>query len=277
MASGTTPSTPTRTQRLFPLTRKALQWVQQWLTGTLALTGQLVLMGVQAGTFIIKGRTNPKKWLDEMGHIATDALSMGMILVVVSSAVIALQVSQEMVNQGGETFVGALIAIALIRELGPIMSAVGLAAVMGTAYASEIATMNSEQQIDALRVFNIDPIRYVVVPRLLAGMTGLPAITLLTTVVGILAGMVVSEYFAEVQPHVFLDSVWQHTKIADVWKLLLKATIFGYLVALISTTVGYNSKGSARDVGIATTQAVVISFVIVSIADYLLTYALYSD
>lgn len=268
---------PSQKKPWFPVTLKIVRWFKQWLTGVLDLIGQLVLMGVKAARFIVQGRINPRQWFEEMGNIATDALAMGLVLVGVSAAVIAMQVSQEMVKQGGETFVGALISVAMIRELGPIMSAVGLAAVMGTAYASEIATMNSEQQMDALRVFRIDPIRYVIVPRVLAGMMGLPAVSLITTAVGVLAGMMVSEYFADVQPHVFLDSVWQYTDMADVWKLLLKSAIFGYLVALISATVGYNSKGSARDVGIATTQAVVISFVIVAVADYLLTYSLYND
>lgn len=267
---------PTPTQKpIFPLTGKAIAWAVNYSKDLLSLLGSLVIMGWESGKFIVTGQINRKQCLKELGHIATDALAMGVILVSVSSAVIALQISQEMVKQGGETFVGALISLSLIRELSPIMSAIGLASVMGTAYASEIATMNSEQQMEALRVFHINPIRYVIVPRLLAGFIGLPAISILTTVIGVFTGLVVSEYFAEVQPHVFLDSVWRQTTLTDIWNLLIKTAVFGYLVSLISTTIGYNSKGNAKEVGIATTQAVVVSFVIVSLADYLLTYFLY--
>ena len=165
--------------------------------------------------------------------------------------------------------------MALVRELAPVMSGFAVIALAGSAYASEICTMRTNSQLDALRMLRVDPVRYLMAPRLIAATVAVPLITVITAVSGILGGMWVSHYSAGIATGNYLESAWIFLGLKDVFGALLKAAVFGFLIATLSCTIGFATGAGAKNVGLATTRAVVWSFVGMAVADYALTFLLY--
>ncbi len=259
----------------FPVTRAMARQCGHIATDALALLGQLIAELQSAARWLIKGKLHLPQLVRQMSLISWDALWMALILVVFSAMVITVQMAGEMVKQGGEAYVGALISMAMVRELGPVMTAVALISVVGTTYAAELTTMNNTEQTPALQMMHVSPSRFLILPRLLAGMLATPMVTIVATTASILAAMGVCALTTDITPASFWNSVNQFTEGADVIKLLIKGASFGLLVALVSTTIGRHSKGGARDVGLATTRAVVVGFVLTALLDYLLTFVMY--
>lgn len=262
---------------LFPYTRKLLGYLGKrsqeifWLIGvvvenTKALTG-----------FVSKGRLSWKHFFQQASFIGTDTLSVALVMTTFSGMVIALQIATEMAKQGAGNYVGALVSLAILRELAPIMTGFSVIAMAGSAFAAELSSMQITKQVDALRVLHIHPIRYLVLPRVLAGILILPLMTIITSFSGIMGGMVVSNLLAGIHPGAYLESVWQQTDLKDILACLLKAGVFGYLIAIFSTTIGITTTGGAKEVGQATTRAVVWSFLSMAIFDFLLTYLIYGS
>lgn len=227
--------------------------------------------------FLVRGRIGWRHTMDQAAFVGVDALGVSMILVTFSAMVIALQVAQEMARQGAGEYVGALVSLAVLRELAPIMTGVAITAMAGSAFAAELSTMRITSQIDALRTLQMSPARYLALPRVLASILVTPMMTLMTAIVGILAGMVISYWLADVQFLAYLDSVWRQTSFRDVGAMLIKSSVFGFLIAILSTSIGLNTRGGAKDVGVATTRAVVWSFLSVAVCDYILTYLIYGS
>lgn len=261
----------------FPLTRNLWQFTRRELANLFLVIGQAVLMTRTMTGFLIRGKLKPRHFFEQAAFVGLDTLGIALIMVTFSAMVIALQVAQEMVKQGAGGYVGALVSLAVLRELAPIMTAVAVTAMAGSAFAAELCTMQISKQVDALRTLHVDPIRYLVLPRVMAGIVMIPLMTVLTAMAGILAGMVVSKLLADVPFWQYLDSVWQQTEYKDVFATLLKSSVFGYIIVILSTSIGLNTTGGAREVGIATTRAVVWSFLSVAIFDYILTYLIYGS
>jgi phospholipid/cholesterol/gamma-HCH transport system permease protein len=184
-------------------------------------------------------------------------------------------VAQELTKQGAGELVGALVSIAILRELAPIMTGFAVIAMVGSAYSAELATMQIQKQIDALKVLHVNPIRYLVLPRVLAATCMLPLMTILTAMAGIVGGMVISYFIGGLNYNNYLESVWRQVETKDVLGAMLKAGVFGALIAMLSTTIGLRTKGGAKEVGTATTRAVVWSFVAMALADYVLSFLLF--
>jgi phospholipid/cholesterol/gamma-HCH transport system permease protein len=147
----------------------------------------------------------------------------------------------------------------------------------GSAYAAELASMQITSQVSALRVLHVSPVRYLLMPRVLAGMVALPLMNIITAIAGILGGLLVSHLLADISVGQYLDSVWNQTELKDVFAMLLKSCVFGFIVFVVSTTIGLNTTGGSREVGVATTRAVVWSFVLMAIMDYVLTFLIYGS
>jgi phospholipid/cholesterol/gamma-HCH transport system permease protein len=264
-------------RRPFPLTRRVAGFLRREAEGILLMVGMAVNMTVAMGGYLLKGRLKPRHFMDQAAFVGWDTLGIALVMVTFSAMVIALQVAKEMVRQGAGGYVGALVSLAVLRELAPIMTAVAVISMAGSAFAAELSTMNISKQVEALRTFRVDPIRYLVLPRVMAGIVMIPLMTVLTAVAGILAGMVISHWLADVPLWQYLDSVWQQTEIKDVAATLFKSSVFGYIIVILSTTIGLNTDGGAKEVGVATTRAVVWSFLTVAIFDYILTYLIYGS
>lgn len=207
--------------------------------------------------------------LDQCSRFAVDSLPITLTIVGMVSVIISMQVAPEMVKQGGEKFVGALMGIVTTRELGAIMSGFAIISMIGSAYASEVATMRVTEQIDALKVLKVNPIEYLFVPRVIAGFIMMPVVVVVASTFGLICGGVAAYLSAHVSRLNYISSLWQGLFVKDIMVSLGKSACFGAAIAIISCTCGYLAYGGAKGVGLSTTKAVVWSFVAICIIDYI--------
>jgi phospholipid/cholesterol/gamma-HCH transport system permease protein len=172
---------------------------------------------------------------------------------------------------GAEGMVGGVVAIALARELGPVLSAVVVTARAGSTMASELGNMRVTEQIDAITTMGVSPIQYLVVPRILATLLVLPLLSLAFAIAGMFGAYLVGVVWQGIDPGVFFERVEQFIKWNDVQMLLVKSAIFGLIVSTICCKKGFYASGGARGVGEATAKAVVASIVAIFGADYVAT------
>jgi phospholipid/cholesterol/gamma-HCH transport system permease protein len=172
---------------------------------------------------------------------------------------------------GASDFTAPVVALAITREMAPVMTALIVAGRAGSAMAAEIGTMKVTEQIDALWTLATNPINYLVVPRILAATIMLPTLCLFADAIGIWGGYIVSVGIMGQNPQIYIQGTWNGLIASDVIGGLFKATVFGFLLALTCCHFGFATKGGAEGVGRSTTQSVVFSFIIILIADFFLT------
>lgn len=229
--------------------------------------GKIAQIGFHVLRCIFKGEISKKELLLQCDRFGVSSLPITLSIVGMTSIIVASQVAHEMVKQGGGNFVGMLMTILIVREVGAIMSGFAITSMIGSSLASELATMRVTEQVDAIDVLGVDPIRYLFVPRVLSGIVMMPFIVILASVVGVLLGAVTSDMFAGLTYRAYFDSAWLGLYMKDLWVSLLKASVFGGTIALISCTCGFHATGGAKGVGIATTKAVVWSFISIVVLD----------
>lgn len=261
--------------RLFPFTRRAIQAMGREWSVFLDTLGSAVYYTRDIVGFIFAGRFSFRHFFEQLAFVGIDTLGIALIMSTFSGMVISLQIAKEMVKQGAADFVGALVALAIVRELAPIMTAFSVIAMAGSAYAAELSTMKITSQVNALKVLHVHPVRYLIMPRLLAGIVALPLMTIITAVAGVLGGMFISGLVADLSHGKYLDSVWHQIELRDVFAMLLKSSVFGFIIFIMATTIGINTSGGSREVGMATTRSVVWSFVLMALMDYVLTFLIY--
>jgi phospholipid/cholesterol/gamma-HCH transport system permease protein len=268
----TTTATPLT---LFPLTRRAWGGLQRRIAQGLVWVGQTQTLVSQSVVFVLKGQASWRHILQQTSFVMVDSLPLAITLVVLTSAIIALQVAAVMAKQGAGGFIGALVSLVLVRELAPIMVGFSMIAMAGSAFAAQLASMRNEQQLDALRMLNTSPVRYLVVPRLIALMVTGPVQVLLAGWLGLNAAQWVTQATADVPGSIYWTSVWRQMEAYDVLVALLKAAVFGASTALIACSVGFNAQRSAEAVGQAATTAVVVGFIVMALWDWVLTSSFY--
>jgi STAS domain protein len=229
--------------------------------------GRIAQIGFHVLRCIFKGEISKKELLLQCDRFGVSSLPITLSIVGMTSIIVASQVAHEMVKQGGGNFVGMLMTILIVREVGAIMSGFAITSMIGSSLASELATMRVTEQVDAIDVLGVDPIRYLFVPRVLSGIVMMPFVVILASVVGVLLGAVTSDMFAGLTYRAYFDSAWLGLYMKDLWVSLLKASVFGGTIALISCTCGFHATGGAKGVGIATTKAVVWSFISIVVLD----------
>ncbi len=234
--------------------------------------GQVSFNIGQALRYIGKYRIDVKQVFHQIGVIGFDSLPVAMIISVISGSVLALHAAEKFAMTGANAYVGALVALATVREMGPIFTAMAVGARAGTAISAEIANMAVTNQLDAMKIMHVSPIRYLMVPRLIACVISLPLITVLSEAVGILGGMIVAKNVALIHYAMYMDSVWLNLKWYDIEVSLIKAAIFGLILAGITVTIGLKTKGGAKNVGLATTQATIWTAISIIIVDFFLTW-----
>lgn len=199
--------------------------------------------------------------------VAIVALFTGMIL--------ALQAGIELKNYNQEVNVGIIVSQTMCREMGPFMTALILAAAVGSAMAAELGTMTVSEEIDALEVMSINPVRYLVMPRLVAMMLMVPALTIYTDIVGIAGGGLVARTQLDVSWSAYYNNVMDFLENKEIFVGFFKAWIFGIIVATVSCYQGLVTTNGAVGVGKATRKAVVMSFLLVLVIGYFLTRLFY--
>ncbi len=234
--------------------------------------GQVSLNLANAIRYLGEGRIKLAHVLQQMAAIGFDSIPVAMIISLISGCVLSLHAAEKFAMTGANAYVGSLVALATVREMGPIFTAMAIGARAGTAISAEIANMAVTNQLDAMRIMKISPIRYLMVPRLLACILSLPLITILAEAVGIWGGMITARYVASIHYPMYLDAVWLTLKWYDIEVSLIKSVVFGIILAGITVTTGLNTRGGARSVGLATTQATVWTAISIIVADFFLTW-----
>jgi phospholipid/cholesterol/gamma-HCH transport system permease protein len=188
-----------------------------------------------------------------------------------SGMVLALQTTNSLRAFGAEGIVGSLVAISLAREISPVFAALMVTARAGSAMAAELGNMRVTEQIDAIVTMGVSPEQYLVAPRLLATTLMLPLLCVLYSCVGMVGGWLVAVQWMGVDPGTFIANIEKYFVLKDFWMGEIKAAVFGFLIAAIACTQGFNASGGAKGVGEATTRAVVQSAVAILVANYVLT------
>lgn len=217
--------------------------------------------------------TLPKvgKTIVQMSRIGVDSLTITVLTGTFTGMVFALQSYIGFQRVGGEQFIGAVVALGLVRELGPVLTGLMVTGRACSAIAAEIGTMRITEQIDALRTLRIDTFQYLVVPRIIAGTFVLPALAAFAMLCGIAGGYVVCVYVLQLSPEDYMSSIRTYVEWYDIRGGLIKSCFFGLILSLVGTYKGYYTHGGARGVGIATTQSVVLSSIMILISNYFLT------
>lgn len=230
-----------------------------------------LLLGGQVCWHVITGRINQRNTLEQMAAVGPQSLLITLLTALFVGAVFTIQVAREFVKFGQDWLVGGVLALALLRELAPVLTAVVLAGRIGSAFAAEIGTMRVTEQIDALHMLKTDPVDYLVVPRVLACCLMTPILTVLFAITGTLGGLIIATDFYNISSAVFTDSVQNFVDLWDLWSAVIKGLVFGALVAVIGSSWGLTTRGGAKGVGTSTTAAVVTSLLAIFISNFFLS------
>ena len=229
--------------------------------------GGIIKLGIHSVFCIFKYGISRKELIAQCDRFGISSLPITLSIVGMTSIIVSSQVANEMVKQGGADFIGMLMTILIVREVGAVMSGFALTSMIGSSLASELATMRVTEQIDAIEVLNVDSVGYLFIPRVLSGVLMMPAIVLVSSFVGVILGAITSNIFSGLSYRAYFSSVWLGLYMKDLWVSVLKGATFGGAIALISCSCGYYASGGAKGVGIATTKAVVWSFIAVVVLD----------
>ena len=258
------------------VTYKAVYTLLQYLYDFFETFGKISYRLVEVLKYMFSFQINFKQVIEQSSRFAVDSLPITLSIVSMTAIILAMQIAPEMVKQGGKDYIGLLVALTMVREIGVIMSGFAIISMIGSSQASELATMRVTEQIDAMNVLKVSPFKYLFLPRVLAGFIMIPFVVVLATTVGIITGGLMSMISAkDVTWLCYVTSVWQGLYIRDINIMLLKSACFGGCISLISSSCGYDAAGGAKGVGIATTKAVVWSFVAIVIIDCIFAVAFY--
>src|SRR3954462_8869966 len=216
------------------------------------------------------------RFIDQCYVIGYTSLPIVTILSFFIGSVLALQSGYSMENFGAKQFIGTLVGLSVVRELGPVMVAILIAGRVGSAIAAELASMKVYQEIDALVTMNIPPARILVLPRLAAVILMVPVLAIIADLVGWFGGAIVAKYvsFISIEPEAYFSVLRRYMKFKDVLNGLIKAEVFGFGVVLVCCNIGLSTRGGPREIGAAVTRAVVTSLILILVLDYFLTKAM---
>jgi phospholipid/cholesterol/gamma-HCH transport system permease protein len=237
----------------------------------LAAVGGLARFAVQALAAAASPPYFPRLIARQVLYIGYYSLPVVGLTALFTGMVLALQSSTGLSRFSAESAVASLVVLSVTRELGPVLAGLMVAGRVGAAMAAEIGTMRVTDQIDALSTLHTNPMKYLVTPRLLAGLVSLPLLVVVADVLGVLGGYIIASVKLGYQGTTYLTNTLNFLETGDVVSGLVKAAAFGFLISLMGCYHGYNSRGGAQGVGSATTSAVVAASVLILAFDYVLT------
>ncbi len=239
--------------------------------GAVRRTGSATLFGALGLSHLLRPPFYGRMFLRAFVEFAYFSLPVVAMTAVFSGMVIALQSFTGFSRFNADSAVAGVVALSVVRELAPVLAALLVAGRVGAAMAAELGTMRVTDQIDALTTLSTNPMKYLVTPRLLAGLLALPLLTVVADILGVAGGFLVSTVKLGFSPHTYLTSTFDILTSTDVIAGLAKAAVFGFVIALMGCYHGYNSRGGAEGVGSATTSAVVAASILILAFDYVMT------
>ena len=241
----------------------------------LAAAGRLVIFAGQALAAGVTPPYYPRLILRQIVYVGYFSLPVVGLTALFTGMVLALQSYTGFSRFNAESAVATVVVLSVTRELGPVIAGLMVAGRVGAAMAAEIGTMRVTDQIDALTTLSTDPFRYLVLPRLVAGLLTLPLLVLIADIIGVFGGYMVGTYKLGFNPANYLTQTETYLERMDVISGLVKAGVFGFIVALMGCYHGYHSRGGAEGVGQATTYAVVSASILILVCNYMLTTAFF--
>jgi phospholipid/cholesterol/gamma-HCH transport system permease protein len=248
-----------------------LEEIGQFSFRVLMETGQLVLMLVHTVIWLLRPPLKVKLIFKQMEFVGVKSTMVVILTGAFTGAVLALQTYYGFSKFNAETLVGSIVTLSMTRELGPVLTALMVTARAGSAMAAELGTMRVTEQIDALDVMAANPIKYLVVPRIVAAVLMLPLLTVVCDFVGVIGGYFVGVVLLNINPGLFMSKIYEIVELGDIFNGLIKASCFGLILSLVGCHKGFHTTGGAEGVGRATTEAVVLSSVLILVSDYFLT------
>ncbi len=253
---------------------KILRWIERLggavITGVASLGGFVTFL-LGAVFYAVAPPYKIRLAIRQIREIGADSLFLILLIGTFTGMVLGLQGYNTLRRFGSEGALGTVVALVLVRELGPVLAALMVAARAGSAMAAELGSMQMSEQIDALTVMAINPVQYLVSPRLIAGVIGLPLLVSVFDVIGILGGYVVGVGLMGAPSASYFNGIAQNMSGHDIATGLYKALIFGLVVTWVCCYKGYNAERMATGISRATTEAVVLSSVLILVWDYFMT------
>ena len=237
--------------------------------------GHIFALFLESANGIFNKKIHFKNAYDQMVRIGIDSLSVALVTALFVGMVFAIQIANEFIKFGAGGMVGGVMALAVSRELAPVLTGVVIAGRVGASIAAELGTMNVTQQIDAIKSLGTTPVRYLVIPRLIAATIMLPVLTLFADIVGFIGAFIVAVYLAGINPYGYISAADRFLSLGDILGGLLKAAVFGIIISIIASYKGLNAQNGAKGVGEATTSAVVVSLITIFIANYFMSIFLF--
>ena len=242
----------------------------------LAGIGRVTLFGSHAVYSAITPPYYGRQFYRQFVDIGYYSLPVVGLTAAFTGMVLALQSYTGFVRFQAEGAIATVVVLSVTRELAPVLAGLMVAGRVGAGIAAEIGTMRVTEQIDALTTLSTDPLKYLVVPRLFAGLIMLPMLVLIADIIGVFGGYLVSIYKLGFNPGTYLHQTYEFLERRDVISGLVKAAVFGFLITMMGCYHGYYSRGGAQGVGAATTYAVVSASILILISNYLLTALFFS-
>lgn len=233
------------------------------------LLGQTVYW-ILAGPFR-KRPVNLKRTFEQMVFMGVESIVIVIFVCFFTGVVLAMQSAPQLNKMGATIYVASLVSISICRELGPVLTALVIAGRIGAAIAAEIGSMKVNEQIEALETMAINPVRYLVVPKLLSLFLILPVLTLLGDLAGMLGGYVIGVYSLKINAPLYIQTAFKYLTLKDIYTGLSKPFVFAVIIVMVGAYQGLKTKGGAVGVGRATTISVVTSFIMIIIADAVIT------
>ena len=246
----------------------------EWVKAALLEVQEYVLMLARVGRGLVTRPFYYRDLIEQFEVIGVGSLTVVLLTGLFTGMVLALQSGMTLDQFGARSMVGRLVSASMVKELGPVLTGLMVAGRVGSGIAAELGSMVVTDQIAALRALGTDPIRKLVLPRIVAGFLMVPVLTVISCGVGMVGGWIVTTSLLRVASSIYWNSVVQGLYIQDVWMGIIKPFVLGFTIVSIGCHVGMRTRGGTQGVGRATTNAVVASSVAVIAVDYLVTQLL---
>ncbi|MEZ5359558.1 MAG: ABC transporter permease [Candidatus Zixiibacteriota bacterium] len=214
--------------------------------------------------------------MEQMYLIGIGSLFLVVLTGIFAGQAMALQFSNELADFGSKNYLGRIMSLAILRELGPILTGLMVAARVAAGITAEIGSMKSSNQLDALLAFGVDPIRKLAAPRLLALVVMVPVLTIICDVIAIVGGWIIAIFLAHITSTTYLSAVNERLTFGNVFMGVLKPVVFALIIAFISCYKGFTTRGGTKGVGQSTTESVMISSISILIINFVLTKVVFS-
>jgi phospholipid/cholesterol/gamma-HCH transport system permease protein len=245
--------------------------------GLAAETGRVALFARDGLVHGLTPKIYFRQIVEQMLRIGYFSLPVVGLTAFFTGGALALQIYLGSSRFNAESLVASIVALGITRELGPVLAGLMVAGRVGASIAAELGTMRVTEQIDALVTLSTNPFKYLVGPRLVAAVVTLPVLVGIADIIGIMGGYIVGTRTLEFNGYAYIKNTADFLEVDDVTSGLIKAAVFGFIIAIMGCYHGFNSKGGAQGVGRATTNAVVSSAILILAANFVLTSLLFSE